>query len=98
MGEWELHQLGQSIVEGVREALQKRDARIADLEQKMTRLEAIVEHKNLAYLGVWKDGKVYGVGAFVTYDGRIWHSEQWHNTTRPGNGNASWVLAVKGRG
>jgi hypothetical protein len=79
----------------IREALRLRDERIAQLELKMTRLEAILECKNLTYLGVWKDGKIYGVGAFVTYDGGIWHSNSWHNESRPGNGNANWTLAVK---
>jgi uncharacterized small protein (DUF1192 family) len=95
MTEAEIASMGQAIVAGVREALRKRDERIAALEQKITRLEAIIENKNFAYLGVWKDGKVYGVGAFVTHDGSIWHSNQWHNRERPGNGAAGWTLACK---
>jgi hypothetical protein len=99
MTEAELMAMGQAIVTGVRQALQRRDERIAALEQKIIRLEALLEVKNFAYLGVWRNGKVYHIGSFVTHDGGLWHCNQFHTTTKPGNGDASWTLAVKaGRG
>ena len=50
---------------------------------------------NSDYQGVWKDGKVYGLGQFVTYDGSLWHSNIFHNTQQPGDGNAAWTLCVR---
>jgi hypothetical protein len=69
--------------------------RIQQLEATVNRLQAEIEQRNFSYHGVWKEGKVYGVGSFVTHSGALWHSNIFHNTTRPGDGNVSWTLAVK---
>jgi Carbohydrate-binding module family 5/12 len=82
-------------LEGVRAALKKRDDRFAVLEAKLLRLEAALEAKNCSYLGTFKEGKIYSPGQFVTHSGAMWHCNQHHMTTAPGNGHASWVLAVK---
>ena len=52
------------------------------LETKLARLEATIEQRNFTYVGVDREGKVYGAGQFNT-------------TMRPGNGIAAWTLAVK---
>lgn len=75
--------------------IKRLDKRCADLELKLTRLEATLEHRNFAYQGVWKDGKIYNPGSFVTHSGAIWHSNVFHNKTRPGDGDANWTLACK---
>jgi hypothetical protein len=95
MTEAEVMAMSQSIVAGIRVALQKRDDRIAQLEQKIMRLEALLEVKNLVYVGVFKEGKSYSVGQFCTHSGSLWHCNQFHTTTKPGDGNAAWTLAVK---
>jgi hypothetical protein len=83
----------------VRGHTDKLAARISELEQKVVRLEAALEHKNFTYMGVWKEGKVYAPGHFVTHAGAMWHSNTYHNRARPGDGHADWTLAVKsGRG
>jgi hypothetical protein len=67
------------------------DRRCAALETKI----ALLEQRSLSYQGVWKDGKVYGLGNFVTFDGALWHSNIFHNKQQPGDGNAAWSLAVR---
>jgi hypothetical protein len=67
------------------------DRRCAALETKL----ALLEQRSLSYQGVWKDGKVYGAGNFVTFDGGLWHSNIFHNKQQPGDGNAAWSLAVR---
>jgi uncharacterized small protein (DUF1192 family) len=69
--------------------------RIAQLEAKIVRLEATLEARNFSYMGTWKEGKIYGPGSFVTHSGALWHSNIFHNTQRPGDGDASWTLCVK---
>jgi hypothetical protein len=67
------------------------NARCAALETKI----ALLERRNFSYQGVWKEGKIYSPGQFVTYSGSLWHSNIFHNTQRPGDGDAAWQLAVK---
>ena len=81
-----------STKDAINKALEKR---CSVIEAKLARLEAMIEQKNFAYMGVWKDGKVYGPGSFVTYSGALWHCNQFNTTTRPGDGAAAWTLAVK---
>jgi hypothetical protein len=89
-------EFGRSLARTVKEFVAKPlHDRIAALELKIARLEATIEQRNFAYLGVWKEGKVYGPGSFVTFSGAIWHCNQHHTTTRPGDGNVGWSLAVK---
>jgi hypothetical protein len=71
------------------------EARIKALEETVARQQVEIERRNFAYHGVWKDGKVYSVGSFVTHSGALWHSNIFHNSTRPGDGNVAWTLAVK---
>jgi hypothetical protein len=92
-------QMGQTMGAMLREQLRLRDERIAALENKITRLEAMIELKNFVYVGVFREGKAYSPGQFATHAGGLWHCNQFHTTTKPGNGNAAWTLAVKsGRG
>jgi hypothetical protein len=67
------------------------DRRIAALETKI----ALLEQRNLSYQGVWKNGRVYGLGNFCTFDGSLWHSNMFQNKQRPGNGDAAWTMCVK---
>lgn len=71
------------------------EKRIAELEATNVRLQAEIEQRNFSYAGVWREGKVYGVGSFVTHSGSLWHSNIFHNKTRPGDGNVAWTLSVK---
>jgi len=48
----------------------------------------------LIYRGVYVDGKTYGPGDFVTFDGSLWHCNA-DTTIRPGTGAPAWTLAVK---
>ena len=71
------------------------EARIAQLEATVVRLQAEIEQRNFAYMGVFKERRVYGPGSFVTHSGAIWHCNQFNTTTRPGDGAAAWTLACK---
>ena len=91
-GTFDGKELGQAIVESVKAYVDRTvNARCAALETKI----ALLEQRDFSYQGVWKDGKIYGVGQFVTYDGSLWHSNIFHNTQQPGNGNAAWTLCVR---
>jgi hypothetical protein len=89
------NQFGAATVEGLKVALKNRDDKIALLEMKLARLEATLEQRNFAYLGVFKEGKIYGPGMFASHGGALWHCNQINTTTRPGDGAAGWTLAVK---
>lgn len=87
-GTFDGEEFGQAILEAIKSYV---DGRCAALETKI----ALLEQRSFSYQGVWKDGKVYGVGQFVTYDGSLWHSNIFHNTQQPGDGNAAWTLCVR---
>jgi hypothetical protein len=92
-------EFGTEVALAVKEFVQRKltpiEARIAQLEATNVRLQAEIERRNFAYHGVFKEGKVYGPGSFVTHSGAIWHCNQFNTTTRPGDGAAAWTLAVK---
>jgi hypothetical protein len=68
---------------------------IGELIGKLTKRVAELENRpQLRYLGVFREGRSYEPGAFVTYSGAIWHCNQ-STTIPPGNGAAAWTLAVK---
>jgi hypothetical protein len=71
------------------------NTRCAALEVKIARLEAALEQKNFASVGVLKGGATYNANSFVTDRGSIWFCRQT-TKERPGDGNTSWVLACKG--
>jgi soluble cytochrome b562 len=83
---------GEQIVAAIKGYVERK---CAALEAKIAVLEAQLEAKNFAYVGAHKDGRTYNVGQFVTYGGALWHCNQFHTRTRPGDGDASWTLAVK---
>jgi hypothetical protein len=69
--------------------------RIKQLEVKIAYLEAALDARGgLKYLGIFKEGRIYDEGQFVTFDGSIWHCNA-RTSNPPGNGSASWVLACK---
>jgi uncharacterized small protein (DUF1192 family) len=92
----EARTFGRDVAHEVKDAINKRttdlNSRIAQLEAKIVRLEAEIQQRNFSYAGVWREGKVYGVGSFVTHSGALWHSNIFHNTTRPGDGNVSCAV------
>ena len=61
---------GEEIVSAVKAFVERR---CSALETKIARLEATIEAKNFAYMGTWKEGKVYAPGQFATYSGAILH-------------------------
>lgn len=48
----------------------------------------------LKYLGVYQEGKAYGVGDVVTWGGSTWNANE-PTTTKPGDGSKAWTLIVK---
>lgn len=85
-------EFGETIVEAVKAYVDRTvNARCAALETKIT----LLEQRSFTYQGVWKDGRVYGVGQFVTYDGSLWHSNIFANKQKPGDGDAAWTLCVR---
>lgn len=47
------------------------------------------------YEGVWKAGKTYTPGAFVTHSGSLFHANEDSADVKPGQGGPEWTLAVK---
>jgi hypothetical protein len=88
-------EVAHAIKDYMRRTIAPLEARIQQLEATNARLQAEIEQRNFAYMGVWKEGKVYGPGSFVTHSGAIWHCNQFKTTTRPGDGAAAWTLACK---
>jgi hypothetical protein len=52
-----------------------------------------LETNQLAYCGVWDEGREYSRGSLVTFAGSMWHANQ-ATRARPGV-NAAWRLCVK---
>jgi len=86
--------LARIIADTIKEQLAPLRTRIENLEAKNVRLEAALEQRNFAYVGSFKEGATYSPGMFVTHSGNIWHC-QFRTTSRPGNGDAAWTLAVR---
>jgi hypothetical protein len=80
----------------ISEAIAPLAKRLALLEAKAMRMEVTLEQRAFAYMGVWREGKVYGPEQFVTSSGGIWHCNMVQTNSRPGDGDARWTLAVKG--
>ena len=55
---------------------------------------AEIETRGIAYKGVWQPALQYKPGDLVTYDGSIFHANA-DTRAKPGNGSATWSLAVK---
>lgn len=78
----------------VRAELDKRDAEIADLRERLLALEG---RKTMTDAGVWRSTSSYAQGDAVTYDGSLWVA-QVDEPGPPGKDLAGWRLAVrKGR-
>ena len=69
----------------------KADRRVTALEAKLA--EAERKGFGIRYQGVFREGKSYIGGEFVTHQGGLWHCNE-HTETRPGSG-PHWTLAVK---
>lgn len=54
-----------------------------------------IEERMMKYDGVWREGRSYDRGSFVTHQGSLWFCEDGNINARPGAGSASWKLAVK---
>jgi hypothetical protein len=81
----------------VARAAKPLEDRIVQLEVKNAQLEAEIARVKSAtpkYLGVFREGRVYEENSMVTHDGSTWHCNQ-KTSAPPGNGSASWTLAVK---
>jgi hypothetical protein len=90
--EIDAEEFGRGVAEAVKSYVDRAvNARCAALETKL----ALLEQRSLSYQGVWRDGKTYGAGNFVTHSGALWHSNIFCNKQRPGDGDAAWTLAVK---
>jgi hypothetical protein len=59
---------------------------------KFGEIEQRFEEQGRAYKGVWKDGRTYPAGTFITHSGSVWWAER-ATERKPGEGD--WVLAVK---
>jgi hypothetical protein len=81
--------VGSELGKATRAALEKRDARIAALENRVSALEG----DRLSYVGVWETGE-YVRGNVVTHGGSLWHCNAPTRET-PGNGSRDWTLCVK---
>ncbi len=66
-------QFGRDLAAEVRtylaRAIAPLEARIAALEQENTRLKEMIAQRPFTYMGVFKEGATYNLGAFVTFDG-----------------------------
>jgi hypothetical protein len=76
------------IIAPLTEEIRALQARVAELKA------ALEARSSLKYVGVFREGRTYDENCFVTYDGSIWHCNK-RTSTAPGNGSASWTLAVK---
>lgn len=67
-------------------------AGVATLRNLIGELEDKVEAQGPAYKGVWRAGRTYPAGSFVTHGGSMWHADK-ATERKPGEGD--WTLAVK---
>jgi len=87
-------QFGQFIA-GLSAVYKQQFARLdSEIESLAARLQEF-EEKGLRYVGTHKDGTVYRVGDFCTWDGSLWHCRAAGQRGRPGSDPAGWQLAVK---
>src|SRR5262249_6983752 len=82
--------LGRTVGEAIAEALRPLRKEIAELKAQLEAVKAATPK----YLGVFREGRVYDENSMVTHDGSVWHCNQ-RTSTPPGNGSASWTLAVR---
>lgn len=68
-------------------------AGLATLRNLIGELEDKLEQQGPAYKGVWRAGKTYSAGSFVTHAGSMWHADK-DTCFKPGEGGG-WTLAVK---
>jgi hypothetical protein len=65
----------------------------AETIRALTKRVSDLEYKQVRYLGVWAEGKVYGEHSMCTDHGSMWYAQR-ATCQRPGT-NDDWVLAVK---
>ena len=80
--EWMMEAVAKGVNEAITKATLPLQARIAELESRQVR-----------YLGVWRENKVYSVGSMCTDHGSLWHCDR-ATMTRPAGSN-DWTLCVK---
>jgi hypothetical protein len=94
-------EISEALAGGGKEAMSKAalavSARFANIlagfiVAKVGQLERRFEEQGRAYKGVWRDGRSYAAGSFVTHGGSMWHADK-ATTRKPGEGD--WCLAVK---
>jgi BMFP domain-containing protein YqiC len=79
----------ENMAKSVREYMQKKLARLDELEKRIAQLEA----QQVKYAGIWRDDDDYGQGDIVTHDGVLWHC--WKATReRPGT-SLDWQMMLK---
>ena len=53
-----------------------------------------IDEPIIQYRGVWRHEGKYSKGNFCSYGGSLWHCNT-ETSTKPGDGNPAWQLAVK---
>jgi hypothetical protein len=79
-------------------ANRKNNARLAELDQRLSALAATNERGGVKYRGVWGADEHYETGDVVTAGGSAWHSNQASRGVRPGDPSTAsrvWQLMVK---
>lgn len=79
------------VVDTLKKALTPRDTRLAELEQRIAKLESRPLQK---WAGVHVAGTQYVEASLVTRNGSLWVSTST-TTTTPGEPGSAWRLIVK---
>ena len=82
----------QSVVRAVAPHIIALEKQIAELQARVLELESA--QGEMKYCGVWREGKEYTSGSFVTHDGALFHANR-KTSARPGDSaNGSWPRKV----
>ena len=96
----EVKKIGEEITRAVREfvtrSLQSRDARIAELQERIARSEAMHRNCTLAdsYKGSYSPNTAYARGDWVNHRGAVWLCMT--STNEPPGSTSNWRLILKG--
>lgn len=91
--------IAQRITDGIRDfvtrSLQSRDARITELEQRMSRIEATEQSRTFAdsYKGSFSPNTGYARGDWVNHRGAVWLCMK--STSEPPGSTDKWRLILK---